>query len=101
MGNPQINPNPNSSSTTPVLTLESDGSLTMAWGLGTLTTDEYDTPVVITFDTAIPYKFRTSADTVAAFGPFAGPMSGAIIHEDAAMEVTYEATGTYNDAPNC
>lgn len=95
MGNPQISPNPNSSPVTPSLTLESDGSLTVAWSLGTLTTAEYSNPVEITFDTAIPYKFRTSADTAAASGPFAGPMSGAIIHEDAVMEVPYEATGTY------
>ena len=99
LGNPQINPNPNSSPITPTLTLESDGSLTMAWALGTFTTAEYDAPVVITFDSAIPYKFRTSADTAAASAPFAGPMSGTIIHEDASMAVAYEATGSYDSGP--
>ena len=98
MGNPVISPNPNSSPVTPTLTLEADGSLTLAWGLGTLTTAEYDAPVGITFETAIPYKFRTSADTAAASGPYAGPMSGSIIHEDAAMQVGYEATGIYDSA---
>ncbi len=95
MGNPVISPNPNNSNATPSISLEADGSLELTWSLGTLTTAEYTTPVEITFDTAIPYKYRTSDDTAAASGPFAGPMSGNIIPEDAVMAAGYEATGEY------
>ncbi|MEM8857591.1 MAG: hypothetical protein AAGD96_04685, partial [Chloroflexota bacterium] len=98
MGGVSILPNPNTSSTTPTITLNGDGSLTLEWSLGTLTTDQYSSPVVITFDTAIPYKFRTSSDTLAATGAFAGPMSGSVIPEDTVMPVTYEATGSYDSA---
>ncbi|MFK7803363.1 MAG: LruC domain-containing protein [Anaerolineae bacterium] len=99
MGGATISPNPNGSSATPVLALNDDGSLTLEWSLGTLTTAQYASPVVITFDTAIPYRFRTANNTLAASGPFAGPMSGTIIPEDALMEVTYEATGLYAGNP--
>ena len=98
MGNPQISPNPNSSNVVPTISLETDGSLVLSWELGTLTTAEYSQPVEITFDTAIPYRFRTAADTAAATGPFAGPMSGAIIYEDVQVELTYEATAIYEGA---
>ncbi len=98
MGNPVISPNPNNANVTPSISLEADGSLELTWSLGTLTTAEYVTPVEITFDTAIPYKYRTSDDTAAANGPFAGPMSGNIIPEDAVMAAGYEATGEYQGA---
>ncbi|MEM9775397.1 MAG: isopeptide-forming domain-containing fimbrial protein, partial [Chloroflexota bacterium] len=102
LGGVTISPNPNGSSTTPDFTLNEDGSLELVWDLGTLTTAHYTNPVVITFDTAIPYKFRTSSDILAAAGPFAGPMSGSVIPEDTVMSVTYEATATYlsEDAPD-
>ena len=98
MGSPVISPNPNMVAADPVIELLDDGSLKLDWALGTLTTAEYSTPVVITFDVAIPYRFRTSADTAAAAGAFAGPMSGDIIPEDEEVAVTYEASGTYASA---
>ncbi|MEM7800681.1 MAG: hypothetical protein AAF633_15930, partial [Chloroflexota bacterium] len=95
MGNPTISPNPNGSEVAPTLSLNSDGTLTMSWSLGEFDTAEYSSPVVIKFDAAIPYKYRTSADTAALIGPFSGPMSGAVITEDSVHDVSYEATGTY------
>ncbi|MEM7536899.1 MAG: FG-GAP-like repeat-containing protein [Chloroflexota bacterium] len=99
MGGVNFSTNPNGVSTTPALTLNDDGSLTLAWVLGQLTTAQYVTPIIIDFDVAIPYAYRTSDDTAAESGPFAGPMSGSIIPEDAVMAVTYEATATYQGAP--
>ncbi len=98
LGDVSISPNPNNSSTTPDISLNEDGSLTLEWDLGTLTTAQYATPVEILFDVAIPHNFRTSDDFLALAGPFAGPMSGGIIPEDQVMEVTYEATGMYDSA---
>ncbi len=96
LGNPTVS---NGASATPQLALQADGSLEMRWALGTLTTANYDDPVEITFDVAIPYRARTSADTAAEAGAFAGSMSGDIIPEDAEVVVSYEAVGTYEDAP--
>ena len=97
MGNVTIEPNPNDIEEDPRITLNEDGSLMLEWNLETLGTDEYETPVVITFDTAIPYKFRTYLDILAAVGAFGGPMHGDIIPEDELMTVTYEATGRYGE----
>jgi|GEM_PF-2401696 len=99
LGNVGFSTNPNSVATTPVLALKSNGALDLSWALGNLTTAQYATPIVITFQTAIPYRFRTAADTTAAASPFAGPMGGEIIAEDTVMEVLYEATGVYANAP--
>lgn len=98
MGSPTISPNPNGVSTTPDIELQADGSLQLSWALGTLTTANYANPVLITFDTAIPYRARTNADIAAASGPFAGPMSGDIIPEDDRVDVRYEAYGSYEGA---
>ncbi len=98
LGSPAISPNPNNADATPTIALQDDGSLELSWDLGTLTTAEYAAPVKITFGTAIPYKYRTADDTQAAAGPFAGPMTGNIIPEDAVMAAGYEATGTYESA---
>ncbi|MCA9917553.1 MAG: DUF11 domain-containing protein, partial [Anaerolineales bacterium] len=98
LGNPSLSNDPNGSSATPAITLRQDGSLELVWTLGTLTTSQYDTPVGIQFKAAIPYQYRTNADTDAATGPFAGPMSGAIIPEDARIAVDYEVEGVYNGA---
>ena len=99
LGNVAFSVNPNGASTTPVLALKPDGSLDLTWALGNLTTAQYATPIVITFQAAIPYRYRSAADVAAAAGPFAGPMSGEVIAEDTVMEVRYEATGTYANAP--
>ena len=95
LGSVTIAPNPNSSSTTPSLNLQADGSLTLSWSLGTLTKARYADPVVITFSAAIPYRARSAADTQASKGPFAGPMHGAIIPEDTRLPVSYEASAIY------
>ncbi len=99
LGNVTISPNPNSVSTTPTLTRKPGGALELSWALGNLTTAQYATPLVITFQTAIPYRYRSNADTAAGAGPYAGPMSGEIIPEDAVMAVLYEASGAYANAP--
>ncbi|MBP7962300.1 MAG: DUF11 domain-containing protein [Caldilineaceae bacterium] len=91
--------NPNGVSTTPVLALQNDGSLKLTWGLGALTTAQYATPIQITFNTGVPYRFRTKADSAAASGPYAGPMSGSVIPEDTMLAVDYEATGRYANFP--
>ncbi len=93
LGNPTVS---NGASATPQLALQADGSLEMQWALGTLTTADYTTPVEITFDVAIPYRARTSADVAAEAGAFAGIMSGDIIPEDAEVAVSYEAIGSYD-----
>jgi LruC domain-containing protein/uncharacterized repeat protein (TIGR01451 family)/fimbrial isopeptide formation D2 family protein len=93
LGNPAISPNPNQRSAAPSLSLRDDGSLQLGWQLGTLTTAQHDAPIVLTFDAAIPYRFRSASDTAAASGPFAGPMRGAIIPEDTPLLVHYEASG--------
>jgi len=80
----------------PTLDLLGDGSLNLIFDMGDLTTAHYATPKVITFEVGIPYRFRTSSDTAAESGPYAGPMSGAIIPDDTAITDTYEATGLYN-----
>ena len=95
LNNVTISPNPNGVATTPVLTLRADGALDLRWSLGTLTTARYADPVVITFVAAIPYRFRSAADTAAASGPFAGPMHGAIIPDATALPVLYEASASY------
>ena len=99
LGGVVFSSNPNSVSTTPTLKLNTDGSLDLSWSLGTLTTAQHTTPVTISFQAAIPYRFRTAANNAARNGPFAGPMSGAVIAEDTVMPVQYEATGTYAGAP--
>lgn len=81
-GNPAISPNPNNIALNPTLALQEDGSLQLSWSLGDLTTAQYNTPILITFDTAIPYRYRTGADSSAESGAFVGPMSGEIIAED-------------------
>ena len=95
LGAPSISPNPTSAATSPTLALQSDGSLTLRWGIGTLTPAQYDAPIVISFDAAVPYSYRTTADISAAAGPFAGPMHGAPIPEDTLINLTYEASGVY------
>ncbi len=95
LGNPIITSNPNNSSAVPSLSLMSDGSLELRWNLGTLATAQYSTPVAITFDAAVSYRYRTSADTAAKAGPYAGPMHGAPIPDATLLATTYEATGTY------
>ncbi len=95
LGNPTISPNPTGAALSPVLTLQEDGSLVLDWPIGTLTTAQHTTPIVISFDAAVPYAYRTATDTAAANGPFAGPMSGAPIPEDTRMALSYEADGTY------
>jgi len=77
---------------TPQFTLRADGSLDLRWSLGTLTTARYADPVAITFSAAIPSRSRTAANTAAASGPFAGPMSGAVIPDGTPLPVAYEAT---------
>src|SRR5690606_28063455 len=62
-------------------------------------TAQYATPIAITFQAAIPYRFRTVANNAARSGPFAGPMSGDVIPEDTVLAVQYEANGTYAGAP--
>ena len=99
LGDVAFSANPNNVSTTPALTLKPDGALDLTWTLGALTTAQYATPLVITFKAAIPYRYRTSNDTQASNGPFAGPMSGEVIAEDTVMSVRYEATGVYANAP--
>ena len=99
LGNVAFSSNPNSVSTTPSLKLNNDGSLDLTWSLGTLTTAQHATPIAITFQAAIPYRFRTVTNDAARNGPFAGPMSGAVITEDTVLPVQYEATGTYAGAP--
>lgn len=95
LGQPSIAPNPTNASATPVIALLPDGSLELSWSLGTLTTAQYAAPVAISFAAAIPYRLRTGADTAAAAGPYAGPMSGEVIPEDYALPLGYEATATY------
>lgn len=99
LGNVVFSTNPNGVSTTPALTLNADGSLDLRWTLGNFTTAQFATPVEITFQAAIPYRYRTATNVAAGSGPFAGPMDGAIIAEDAVMSVRYEATGVYDSAP--
>ncbi|MCP4166941.1 MAG: DUF11 domain-containing protein [Chloroflexi bacterium] len=99
-GDVSITPNPNASSTTPAIDLKPNGSLELAWNLGTLTVAQYNDPILITFSAAIPYRYRTGDDTDAISGPYAGPMSGAIIPEDTVMSVNYEADGSYDSAPS-
>lgn len=98
LGSPVVQHAPQGASATPTINLESDGSLRLTWALGVMSTSTYTTPVVIRFDAAVPYRFRTAADMAAASGPFAGPMSGAIIPEDAALALTYEASASYSGA---
>jgi len=100
LGNVNISPNPNASATTPTIDLKPDGSLELVWNLGTLTVAQHNDPVIITFSAAIPYRYRTGDDIDAISGPYAGPMSGAIIPEDTVMVVNYEANGLYNGAPS-
>ena len=99
LGNPTFSSNPNNASTTPSLSLAGDGKLTLAWSLGNFTTAQYGTPVRISFAAALPYRQRTGADVQAAAGPFAGPMSGALILEDIVYSVDYNVTGSYLGAP--
>ncbi|MFN8446626.1 MAG: FG-GAP-like repeat-containing protein [Caldilineaceae bacterium] len=98
LGNPTFSSNPNKVSVAPQLTLKGDGSLLLKWGLGNLSTSQYNTPIVITFDAAVPYRYRTGSDKKAADGPFAGPMSGDWINEDSSHAAGYEAVGTYANA---
>ena len=93
LGSPSISPNPTGASLSPVLTLQSDGALVLRWPLGALTTGQYDAPIVISFTAAVPYRYRTAADSAAASGPFAGPMSGEPIPEDTRLALAYEASG--------
>lgn len=99
LGNVAFSSNPNNVPTPPSLRLNQDGSLDLTWSLGTLTTAQSSTPIVITFQVAIPYRYRTAGDNAARNGPFAGPMSGTIISEDAVMSVRYEAAGVYENTP--
>lgn len=94
-GNVTISPNPNAIAVSPALVLQSDGSVTLRWNLGALATARYADPLVISFSAAIPYRFRTAADTAAAGGPFAGPFSGTVIPDDTLLPVAYEASATY------
>lgn len=95
LGNPSISPNPTSAAASPALTLQADGSLVLQWILGALTTAQYGTPIVIGFDAAVPYAFRTAADSAATAGPFAGPMHGKPIPEDTLLALGYAADGVY------
>ncbi|NTW03017.1 MAG: DUF11 domain-containing protein, partial [Oscillochloris sp.] len=95
LGSPSISPNPTSAASSPAITLQSDGSLVLRWGIGTLTTAQHNAPIIISFDAAVPYAYRTAADTAANGGPFAGPMHGAPIAEDTLLALTYEASGIY------
>jgi len=99
LGNVAFSTNPNSASTTPVLTLRPDGALILTWALGTLTVAQYSAPIVITFSAAAPYRFRTSADVAAQNGAYAGPLSGDVIPEDTVLPAGYEATATYLTVP--
>jgi LruC domain-containing protein/uncharacterized repeat protein (TIGR01451 family) len=95
LGNVTISQNTKGVNPTPALTLRADGALDLRWSLGALTTARYADPVVITFAAAIPYRFRSAANTAAASGPFAGPMSGTIIPEDTLLPASYEASAIY------
>ncbi len=96
LGAATISANGGGATAVPTLTLALDGSLELRWGLGALATARYDDPVLISFDAAVPYAFRTAADTAATVGAFAGPMSGAPIAEDLALPASYEARATYS-----
>jgi LruC domain-containing protein/uncharacterized repeat protein (TIGR01451 family) len=99
LGNVVFSTNPNGVATNPLLALKQDGSLDLTWVLGNVTTAQFATPIEITFQAAIPYRYRAVTDSAARNGPFAGPMNGEIIAEDAVMSVRYEATGLYDNAP--
>jgi len=79
----------------PTANLRPDGFLDLSYNLGTLSTANYATPVVITFPVAIPYRFRTGTDPISGTGPY----HGAIIPDDHPITNTYEATGLYNGNP--
>lgn len=83
----------------PSLTLQNDGSLQLAWNLGTLTSQHYTTPVTITFDAAIPYRYRTVTDTAAQVGQLCRPNGGWGNSEDMLMSAGYNATGFYAGVP--
>jgi uncharacterized repeat protein (TIGR01451 family)/fimbrial isopeptide formation D2 family protein len=95
LGNASIIPNPTGATPTPTLNLLSsgpkDGYLELTWNLGALTTNEYTNPPIISFDVAIPYRFRMGTDPISGTGPY----SGAIIPDDTTITNTYEATGLY------
>ncbi|MFN8469217.1 MAG: hypothetical protein U0X20_26920, partial [Caldilineaceae bacterium] len=91
--------NPTGAPTSPSLVLLPDGGLSLAWSLGNLTTAQYAAPVSWAFNVAVPYKQRTAADSAAAAGPYAGPMSGTVVDEDMPLPAAYETKGTYANAP--
>jgi uncharacterized repeat protein (TIGR01451 family) len=95
LGAPTIAPNPNASAADPTLTLRPDGSLELRWSLGRLTTAQHTAPVLISFDAAIPYRYRTAADISASRGAYAGPMSGPVIAEEATVALGYEASALF------
>lgn len=77
-------------SITPARTLLADGSIQLVWNFPALNPSEVCT---IGYDTAIPYRYRTGADTGLIVG--GGPFTGAIIPTDVTHINTYEATGFY------
>lgn len=83
------------SSVTPARTLLGDGSIQLVWDFPSINPGEVCT---IGYDTAIPYRYRTGADTGLVVG--GGPFTGAIIPTDVTHINTYEATGNYQHPIN-
>ncbi len=82
-------------SVTPTRTLLGDGSIRLVWDFPSINPSEVCT---IGYDTAIPYRYRTGADTGLIVG--GGPFTGGIIPTDVTHINTYEATGDYEHPLN-
>ena len=107
MGSPVVSPNPNGVSVIPTQ-IVSGTDLLLIWDLGVLGSDQYTTPIEITFDTAIPYRERAGENGTAAcvMGDVRVPNSttpsdlgcfdGPIITDHSVWHNNYDVTGVYN-----
>jgi LPXTG-site transpeptidase (sortase) family protein len=82
-------------SVTPTRMLLADGSIQLVWDFPSINPSEVCT---IGYDTAIPYRYRTGADTGLIVS--GGPFTGTIIPTDVTHINTYEATGDYEHPVN-
>ena len=88
LGNVSVSPWLPGSDYTPRIELGSSGAITLSWHIGDLTPDHYSTPIQISFDAAVPYRYRDPLDSSAAVGAFPGPFSGKFVSKEMSLRST-------------
>ncbi len=96
LGNVSVSPWLPGADYAPRIELGTTGAITLSWHIGDLTADHYTDPIKISFDAAVPYRYRDPLDSSAAVGAFPGPFTGPFVSEGDEFEVNYHVTADYD-----